>query len=160
MYLEKEPTILVPSKTQFTVLATLEDVDFIYDMGHRYGEPDSYKFIINPIDFDDYRKIEDMVTEAEQFIYREAGPYSKKNARGAVFNKYGYIEFNQLFAPKVSGENIEHHNLFQRTARIRGHLREDPTGLIYAQCDYCDVQPLPEEQCLGPASGHCDLDDF
>ena len=160
MYLEKEPTILTPSKTQFTIEVLLQDTEYIYEMGQQYGEVDSYKFTAQPIHYDDCRLIEDMVEQAKETVYINAGPHSKKNAVGATYDKYHFLLFNQLFAPKVSGEQIEFYNLHQRQARIKGHLRENPMGVIYLQADYVDCGALPEQQFVCSASEYCDLDDF
>jgi len=138
----------------------LQDTEFIYDQKYRYGEPAAFVFTAVPLSQYFYRELETMMEEAKTKVFRDAGPHTNKEPRSAALGKRYELVFNQLFAPKVCGEMIEVHNLHNRNAVIKGHLREDPTGLIYLQADYVDVSPTPEEVFVCSAKEYCDIDDF
>jgi len=139
-------TCLTPGQTEFTVEVMLQDTKFIYDQKHQYGEPAAYVFTAVPLSQYFYRELETMMEDAKTKVFRDSGPHSNKEPRSGALGKRYELVFNQLFAPKVSGEMIDVHNLPNRNAVIKGHLRDDPTGLIYLQASYVDVLPLPKTQ--------------
>ena len=159
MYTE-ESTILVPGNTQFITHVMLMDTNNIYELTSGYDNYPAYVFTALPIDDSSYSTVDTLIDQAIQTITYGAGPYSKKEARSGAYDKTGMMLFSQLFPPKVCGEDTEYYQLHQRKARIKGHLREDPTGKIFLQADYIDLEALPEDPFVCSASQFADLDDF
>jgi len=159
-YTTEEHTILTPAKTEFIIEVMLQDCDNIYDPKYQYGEPESYIFTAQPETYEDFNKVFNLIEEAKQTIFYEAGPHSQKEARTNAITPMDGLVFSQLNPPSVSGENIETYNLRDRHARIKGYLREDPTGLIYLQANYVDVHALPEQPFVCDAHEYADIDDF
>ena len=154
----QEETILKPSNTEFRIDAVLMESDYLIEPFSQYRSYPEYKFSVQPLMFQDHQMVMELVERAIVTIEIEMGPYSTKVAKSAVEGKYGMIEFSQLFAPRVSGDDIEPYQLHQRQCSIKGHLREGPDGKIFAQADYVDVKPL--EVPVGTAESFVDEDDW
>ena len=153
----EERTTLTPSETAFRIDGVLMDIDYLVEPYGKFRQYPEYRFTFQPLTCDDHQTVLEVVERAVADLAMNLGPYSSKVPKPAVEGKYGMLEVNQLFAPKVSGEDLEGWQLHQRECSIKGHLRDAPDGTIYLQCDYLDVRPVAAP--VGSASDFIDEDD-
>ena len=158
IYVENEQTILGEEKFGFRAEVMLQDCEYIFDKKYTYGEPEAFVFTAAISDYSGIRDIKDLVERAITEIEWCSDPYTKKKPKQLVFDKYDALVFNQLRPPTVNGENLDPHSLRDRRALIKGNLREDRIGRIFANAQFVDVLPLDQQP--GTASTHTDLDDF
>ena len=159
-YLSENKTILKPVDFEFYIEVELIDCDNIYEPLSKWGSDPVYLFTARPLESYSYGMLDRLVEEAEGRIMRDSGPYADKEPRSAVYGKHQELVFSQLFDPRVEGEDKQVHELFQRKARIKANLRDDPTGLIFLNASYVDLHAKPEEEFVCSASKYADLDDF
>ena len=129
-----EETILQPNETSFRVEAWLEDTDFIQTQ-HRDGD---FRFSFHCYSNHDHQIVAEQLEQAMTTVRLNSPPWSRKDARNGAEDKRGAYLCSQLFVPKINIELEHSSELYGKQVSLALHCREDPTGLVYLQCDYID----------------------
>ncbi len=134
------------------------------DKGNRF----IYSFDFIPATFEDYSKLEQLVeniilsqTSSDYMLlgenYFSDGINITDWAERHHHDNSNYCACSQLFQPKLNIDESE--DLKNKYAHINGHLRNDPTGVIFLQTDYIDVFEIPTKVELDQDAASVDLED-
>ena len=173
-------TILKPSNTKIQFDAIIQsnnirkeptrfksDLEICGGTGAK-GNRFIYSFDFIPATFEDYYRLEQLV----EHIILSQTPDEYRSLGGNNFSdginitdwaerhhhdNSRYCRCSQLFQPKLNIDESE--DLKNKYAHINGHLRNDPTGVIYLQIDYIDVFEIPTMVELDQDSASVDLED-
>jgi hypothetical protein len=132
---EKEPTYLSPTATTFRTEALIVDATHMAN-ANRYGEF-SIKWM--GLTQNDMNSLHEWLCLQLSTFKRELPYDSKKVVEADYEDKRGFFYSSQLFVPKLNVEYNHPDELRNRQATITLHLRDDPTGKVYIQVDYIDV---------------------
>ena len=155
---EPEETILLPTETRIRIDCWLDDVDHL-ETPDRYGE---YNFTFNCFTHNDHQRLAEHVSRCVSMVQLGAGPHSRKEPTPACENSKGQFKCSQLFKPKLNVDPQHYSELIGKQATLCLHLRDDPTGKIYLQAEFCDLY----EEVTYPdakqdvAAGEFDEDDW
>lgn len=156
---EKEPTLLLPGETTFTVDAWLYDATHI-ESANRNGE---YVVVFAPYTFYDHQRIAELVESAVVEVEMRKGFHSRKQGKALVERDGGLFYSSQLFTPKVNVPFDHSDQLMGKLCSIKGYLRDLPDGCVVINLSYVDLydpfnglDDSMEEQVMPPS----DCDDW
>jgi hypothetical protein len=151
-----EDTILQSSQTSFRIEAWLEDTDYVQTQ-HRDGD---YRLSFHTCSYHDHQVVAEQIEQAISTVRLKSPPWSRKEARSGAEDRLGAFLCSQLFAPKINVEFRHPTELIGKQVSLALHLREDPLGVVYLQCDYIDCFEPVDYPVVAPASEEIDPDDW
>ncbi len=130
----KEQTLISPRESEIRLEAWITNSKYL-QTPNRFNE---WSFDFQPQTTQDLERFHEL---ANRFLFEldwQAGPYSNKKAAKGYERASGELFATQLFKPKL---NIEHPDEWfweGREVSLCLHLRDLPSGVIVANCDYVD----------------------
>tara|TARA_R110002012_G_scaffold16902_1_gene64365 strand:- start:21 stop:524 length:504 start_codon:yes stop_codon:yes gene_type:complete len=137
-YERTEETILQPIKTRFEVNVRIQNADYLW-VKNGYME---HRFKFYPLTSNDNYILEHEIASAIKTVKEQKPDWSKKIPTSQCKSRRGLYYCSQLFSPKTNKvfERVE--DAINEYASLTLHLREDPVGDIYLQCEFCDFIDL------------------
>ena len=151
-----EDTILQPSETSFRIEAWLEDTDYVQTQ-HRDGD---YRLTFHACSNHDHQVVAEQLEQAIATVRLNSPPWSRKEARSGAEDRRGAFLCSQLFPPRINVEVNHPTELYGKQVSLALHCREDPTGLVYLQCDYIDCYAPVEYPEVAAVDEAIDPDDW
>tara|TARA_R110002012_G_scaffold5308_1_gene24341 strand:+ start:277 stop:777 length:501 start_codon:yes stop_codon:yes gene_type:complete len=133
-YQREEETILKPLETRFEVNVIIHKADNLF-VKNGYMESIFQFFPFSP---NDNFILDHQIEKAIKDVKQQKPDWSRKIPTSRCKSRRGLFVCNQLFLPKCNQVFDRPEDAVGAYASLTLHLREDPVGDIYLQCEYCD----------------------